>query len=74
MVEAAHYIVDFRCHSYDSFISISNINLKLIKLELPYAYVAEIFPPKFLKTVLIVLTIQLKPLYITERFIIQLKT
>ena len=33
MIEVAHYIVNIGCHSYDSFISVSNINLKLIKID-----------------------------------------
>ena len=52
MIEVAHYIVNLGCHSYDSFISIFNINLKLIKLDSSYVNAAGIFPRKFLKTVL----------------------
>ena len=51
MIEVAHYIVNLGCHSYYSFIFISNINLKLIKLDYSYINASEIFPRKFLNAV-----------------------
>ena len=44
MIEVAHYIVNLGCHGYDSLISISSINLKLIKLNWLYINAAGLFP------------------------------
>ena len=50
--DRSSYIVQLGYHSYDSFISICNINLKLIKRDQSYVNAAGMFPCNFQKTVL----------------------